>query len=64
MPTGDSASSHAAAESFANRCSSLPMGRLGLAEEFAALACFLASVAGGYISGTAINLDRALNTVV
>ncbi|MFT5175535.1 MAG: 3-oxoacyl-[acyl-carrier protein] reductase [Gammaproteobacteria bacterium] len=42
----------------------LPMGRLGLAEEFAALACFLASDAGGYISGTAINVDGALSPVV
>jgi NAD(P)-dependent dehydrogenase (short-subunit alcohol dehydrogenase family) len=42
----------------------LPMGRLGLAEEFAALACFLASDAGGYISGTAINVDGALCPVV
>jgi 3-oxoacyl-[acyl-carrier protein] reductase len=42
----------------------LPMGRLGLAEEFAAMACFLASDAGGYISGTAINVDGALSPVV
>jgi 3-oxoacyl-[acyl-carrier protein] reductase len=43
---------------------SLPMGRLGTAEEFAAIACFLASDAGGYISGSAINVDGALSPVV
>mmetsp|Transcript_105138 Transcript_105138/g.327783 ORF Transcript_105138/g.327783 Transcript_105138/m.327783 type:complete len:290 (-) Transcript_105138:47-916(-) len=44
--------------------SSLPMGRLGCPEEFAALACFLASDAGGYINGTAINVDGGLCPVV
>jgi len=42
----------------------LPMGRVGTAEEFAATACFLASDAGGYISGAAINVDGALCPVV
>lgn len=35
----------------------IPLGRLGKAEEFAALVCLLASDAGGYITGTAINVD-------
>ncbi len=42
----------------------LPMGRVGTAEEFAGLACFLASDAGGYITGTAINVDGGLSPVV
>ncbi len=42
----------------------LPMGRLGLPEEFAAAACFLASDAAGYIAGTAINVDGALSPIV
>ncbi len=42
----------------------LPMGRFGTAEEFANLACFLASDAASYISGTAINVDGARSPVV
>ncbi len=42
----------------------LPMGRLGEAAEFANLACFLVSDAGGYITGTAINVDGGLSPVV
>ncbi len=37
----------------------LPMNRFGSAEEFANIACFLASDAASYISGTAINVDGA-----
>lgn len=37
----------------------LPMGRFGTAEEFANIACFLASDAASYISGAAINVDGA-----
>jgi NAD(P)-dependent dehydrogenase (short-subunit alcohol dehydrogenase family) len=40
---------------------SLPMGRLGYADECASLACLLCSDAGGYISGTAINVDGNLS---
>lgn len=42
----------------------LPMGRMGKAEEFANMACFLASDAGSYINGTAINVDGGLSPVV
>jgi len=41
-----------------------PIGRPGRAEEFANLACFLASDAGSYITGTAINVDGGLSRVV
>jgi 3-oxoacyl-[acyl-carrier protein] reductase len=41
----------------------LPMGRMGEAEEFANLACFLVSDAGSYISGTAINVDGNMSPV-
>ena len=40
---------------------SLPMGRLGYADECASLACLLCSDAGGYVSGTAINVDGNLS---
>ncbi len=42
----------------------LPMGRVGTAEEFANVACFLASDAGSYVTGTAINVDGGLSPVV
>lgn len=40
--------------------SRLPMGRLGHPSEFAGLVTLLASDAGGYITGTAINIDGGL----
>src|SRR3954452_24970513 len=43
---------------------SVPMGRMGTAEEFANLACFLASEQGSYITGTAINVDGGRSPVV
>ncbi|MBL4721713.1 MAG: SDR family oxidoreductase [Alphaproteobacteria bacterium] len=42
----------------------VPMGRMGTAAEFANMACFLASDAGSYITGTAINVDGGLCPVV
>jgi NAD(P)-dependent dehydrogenase (short-subunit alcohol dehydrogenase family) len=42
----------------------IPLGRIGKAEEFAATACFLASDAAGYITGTAINVDGGKSPVV
>ncbi|MBC8338479.1 MAG: SDR family oxidoreductase [Rhodospirillales bacterium] len=41
----------------------IPLGRVGEAEEFANIACFLASDAGSYITGTAINVDGGLTPV-
>ena len=41
----------------AARAKEVPLGRIGRAEEFANIACFLASDAGSYITGTAINVD-------
>jgi 3-oxoacyl-[acyl-carrier protein] reductase len=37
---------------------------MGQPREFAALACFLASDAGSYITGTAINVDGGRSPVV
>ncbi len=42
----------------------VPLGRIGKAEEFANIACFLASDAAGFIAGTAINVDGAMSPVV
>jgi NAD(P)-dependent dehydrogenase (short-subunit alcohol dehydrogenase family) len=42
----------------------VPLGRLGRPEEFAALATLLASDAGGYVTGTAINVDGGRSPVV
>ncbi|MBM3547358.1 MAG: SDR family oxidoreductase [Alphaproteobacteria bacterium] len=44
--------------------SKLPLGRMGTAQEFANIACLLASDAGGYISGTAINVDGGASPAV
>ena len=42
----------------------IPLGRYGEAAEFANIACFLCSDAGSYITGTAINVDGGLASVV
>ncbi len=42
----------------------IPLGRAGKPEEFANLACLLASDAGSYITGTAINVDGGRSPVV
>lgn len=41
----------------------IPAGRLGKAEEFANLACFLASDEAAYINGVAVNVDGGLSPV-
>jgi len=48
----------------AQRTKDAPLGRPGRAEEFANIACFLASDAGSYITGTAINVDGGMSPVV
>ena len=42
----------------------VPLGRMGRPEEFANLALFLASEAGSYVTGTAINVDGGRAPVV
>ena len=42
----------------------IPLKRLGKAEEFAAMACFLCSEQAGFITGTAINVDGGASPVV
>ena len=42
----------------------IPLGRYGYSEEFADLACFLASENAGYVTGTGINVDGGLSPVV
>ena len=43
------------------RTKDIPLRRIGKAEEFANLACFLVSDAGSYVTGTAINVDGGLS---
>jgi 3-oxoacyl-[acyl-carrier protein] reductase len=42
----------------------IPIGRMGRAEEFARMACFLCSDAGSFITGVAINVDGGASPVV
>ena len=42
----------------------VPLGRMGRAEEFANIACFLASEAASYVTGCAINVDGGRSPVV
>jgi NAD(P)-dependent dehydrogenase (short-subunit alcohol dehydrogenase family) len=41
----------------------IPIGRMGKAEEFARMACFLCSDAGSFITGVAINVDGGASPV-
>lgn len=47
-----------------NQGKSIPLGRMGTAEEYANVACFLASDAGSYVTGAAINIDGGTSPVV
>ena len=42
----------------------IPLGRVGKAEEFADVACFMASDKASYLSGTALNVDGGKSPVV
>ncbi len=42
----------------------IPLGRMGTSEEYANMACFLASDAASYITGTAVNIDGGFCPVV
>ena len=42
----------------------MPIGRVGEAEEFADLVAFLVSERAAFISGTAINFDGGMSSVV
>jgi 3-oxoacyl-[acyl-carrier protein] reductase len=54
-----------ALEDYVNaRTKDIPLGRIGRAQEFADIACFLASDAASYITGTAINVDGGRSPVV
>jgi 3-oxoacyl-[acyl-carrier protein] reductase len=51
-------------EYLANMAKNIPLGRVGTAEEFANVACFLASDLAGYVSGTSINVDGNMSPVM
>ena len=48
----------------AKMAANVPLGRMGTAQEFANMACFLASDAASYVTGTAINVDGGSSPVV
>jgi 3-oxoacyl-[acyl-carrier protein] reductase len=52
------------ADHLADMGKDIPMGRVGTAQEFANIACFLASDAASYITGTALNVDGGRSPVV
>ena len=57
--------SNASYEEFiAKMGANVPLGRIGKAEEFAAMACFLCSDLAGFTTGTAINMDGGASPVV
>ena len=48
----------------ADMAANVPLGRVGTAEEFANIACFLASDQGSYVTGTSINVDGNMSPVM
>jgi len=51
-------------EFLASMSGRIPLGRMGKAEEFARMACFLCSDAGSFVTGVAINVDGGASPVV
>ena len=51
-------------EYIAEEGAGIPLGRMGTPEEYANVACFLASDAASYVTGTAVNVDGGLSPVV
>ncbi len=51
-------------EFIAKLAAGIPLGRMGKAEEFAAMACFLCSDRAGFTTGAAINMDGGASPVV
>jgi 3-oxoacyl-[acyl-carrier protein] reductase len=51
-------------EYIAEEGGSIPLGRMGTPEEYANVACFLASDAASYVTGTAFNVDGGLSPVI
>lgn len=47
----------------ADMAKAIPLGRVGTAEEFANVTCFLASDLASYVTGTAINVDGNMSPV-
>jgi 3-oxoacyl-[acyl-carrier protein] reductase len=52
------------ADFLAEMATDIPLGRVGTTEEFANLACFLASDLASYVTGTSINVDGNLCPVM
>jgi NAD(P)-dependent dehydrogenase (short-subunit alcohol dehydrogenase family) len=48
----------------ADAAKTVPLGRMGEPEEFADVACFIASDAASYVTGTAMNVDGGLSPVI
>lgn len=48
----------------ADMAKAVPLGRVGTAEEFANVACFLASDLASYVTGTSINVDGNMSPVM
>lgn len=51
-------------EYLAKMAAPVPLGRVGTSEEFANVACFLASDLASYVTGTSINVDGNLSPVM